>query len=54
MKRVRGGSSGMKKLFLYLFMGVGLLYTYALAHIFSKHRGEEPGDDPMRSELDNF
>ncbi len=51
---MRGGLGSMKKLLLYLFMGVGLLYTYALARIFSKHQSKEPENDPLRSKFDNF
>jgi len=34
-------------------MGVGLLYTYALARIFSKHKGDTP-DDFSRRDVDFF
>jgi len=38
------GMGKTRKLFMYLFMGVGLLYTYALARIFKQHHSDSPED----------
>jgi hypothetical protein len=34
----------MKKLLMYLFMGVGLLYTYALALMFKNYKQDSSED----------